>query len=122
MGRRRIGVGLLVQAVLLAWWLPAGWAAETSIIKVTFGCEDGTKFGATFDNEAETLALVFAVGERVLLKQGISGSGIRYEGSGYEFFGKGKSALVMRPKLPELRCEETGGSAAKPAPGDAKPQ
>jgi len=122
MGRWQIWIGLLLKAIILACLAPAGWAAETSIIEVTFGCEDGTKFGATFDNEAETLAITFASGERVLLKQGVSGSGIRYEGSGYEFFGKGKSGILMRPKLPELRCEETGGAAAKPAPGDAKPQ
>lgn len=113
MGRRRIGVGLLAQAIFLSCLAQAGWAAEGSTIKAAFRCEDGTRFDATFDNDAETLAVVFADGPSVLLKQGMSGSGIRYEGGGYEFLGKGKSAIVSRPNLPELRCQENDAGAAE---------
>jgi membrane-bound inhibitor of C-type lysozyme len=93
----------------------AGWAAEASIIKTAFRCEDGTVFAATFDNDASTLTLEFAGGVRVVLNQGISGSGIRYAGDGYEFYGKGKWGNVVRPGQPELHCEEAE-PAAKPAP------
>ena len=116
MGHRRIGVGILVQALCLSWLAQAGWAAEGSTIKAAFRCEDGTTFDATFDNEAETLTVVFTDGPSVLLKQGMSGSGIRYEGSGYEFLGKGRSAIVTRPDLPELRCEEAGAGAPESEP------
>ena len=93
----------------------AGWAAEAATIKTAFRCEDGTVFAATFDNDAHTLTLEFPGGVGVVLNQGISGSGIRYAGSGYEFYGKGKQGNVLRPGQPELRCEEAE-AAAIPAP------
>ena len=106
---------LACAVVCLAPLSLASWAQENSVIRTSFRCDDGTVFGATFDNDAETLTLEFAGSDPVVLKQGISGSGIRYEGQGYEFYGKGKSGNLVRPGQPELRCEEAE-AGAKPAP------
>ena len=106
---------LVCAVVCLAPLSLASWAQENSVIETAFRCDDGTVFAATFANDASTLTLEFPGGVRVVLTQAISGSGIRYEGQGYEFYGKGNWGNVVRPDQPELRCEEAD-TAAKPAP------
>jgi len=107
---------LVCAAVCLAPLSLASWAQQNSVIKTAFRCDDGTAFGATFDNNAETLTLDFPNADPIVLNQAISGSGIRYEGNGYEFYGKGKWGNVVRPGKPELRCEEAEAGAELTTP------
>jgi len=111
---------IFCAVVCLALLSPAGWATEASVIKTAFRCKDGTVFAAKFDNDASTLTLEFPGGARVVLAQAISGSGIRYEGGGYEFYGKGSWGNVVRPGQPELRCEEAEAGAKSAPEGDQR--
>ncbi|MGI9387929.1 MAG: MliC family protein [Methyloligellaceae bacterium] len=109
---------LVCAAIFLAPLSLASSAQENAVIKTAFRCDDGTVFGATFDNNAETLTVEFPNTDPIVLKQAPSGSGIRYEGNGYEFYGKGKWGNVVRPGQPELKCEEAeAGTAPAPAKG-----
>jgi len=111
---------LVLAVVCLALLSLASWAQENAVIETAFRCDDGTVFDATFDNNAETLKLDFPNADPIVLNQAISGSGIRYEGNGYEFYGKGKWGNVVRPGKPELKCEEAGsGAKSEPEKGAA---
>ena len=112
----------LLRAVVCATLLlPAAGATGAGALAaktVAYRCQDGTTFDATFDNESETLTLAFKGDAPVVLKQAISGSGFRYEGGGIELYGKADWANVVRPGVPELRCQETEAPAPA-APGSA---
>lgn len=116
-----MSIRILVCAVVcLTPFSLASWAQENSVIETAFRCHDGTVFGATFDNNAETLTLDFPNADPVVLNQAISGSGIRYEGNGYEFYGKGNWGNVVRPGKPELKCEEAEADTKPTGPAPQK--
>ena len=81
---------------------------------VNYACQDGIVLGAVFDNQAETLTLTFSGGAAILLKQAISGSGVRFQGGGYELYGKADWENVIRSGHPELRCQESAAKAPAP--------
>jgi membrane-bound inhibitor of C-type lysozyme len=62
-----------------------------------YRCEDGSTLSATFSPPEQvegTVELVFSDGRRVGLPQAISASGARYEKDGFEFWTKGKDAML----------------------------
>jgi len=109
---------LAVTALLvLAVAIKPATAAGT----VVYDCDDGTKLNAVYDNDAETVTLEIDYGVPIVLKQAVSGSGIRYTGGGYELYGKADWANVVRPGQSELECKEIGRINARPARPPVEP-
>lgn len=75
---------------------------------VIYSCQGGASFNATFNNTAGTLTLELQGGARIVLNEAVSGSGVRYTGGGYEFYGKAASGNLIRPGQSELNCREIG--------------
>jgi membrane-bound inhibitor of C-type lysozyme len=110
-----IGRALAVTALLV---LAGGSEVSGAGSTVVYDCKDGTKMNAVYDTDAETVTLEIDYGVPIILKQAVSGSGIRYTGAGYELYGKGDWANVIRPSQRELECKEIGrinGTPTRPA-------
>ena len=86
---------------------------------VIYNCQGGASFNATFNNAAGTLTVELQGGVRIVLNEAVSGSGVRYTGGGYEFYGKGAGGNLIRPGQSQLNCQEIG-RINDPAP--AQPQ
>ncbi len=116
-----IGRALAVTILLV---LAGGSEVSRAGSTVVYDCKDGTKMNAVYDTDADTVTLEIDYGVPIILKQAVSGSGIRYIGAGYELYGKSDWANVIRPGQRELECKEIGRingiptrPAAEPASG-----
>jgi membrane-bound inhibitor of C-type lysozyme/uncharacterized protein YecT (DUF1311 family) len=75
---------------------------------VVYNCQGGQSLNATFDNRADTVKLVIAGNLTITLNAAVTGSGMRFTGSGYEAYGKSGWLNVKRPGQSELRCSKIG--------------
>jgi len=69
--------------------------ADESVL-VSYTCADGLTFDAEVSQVPATWAIIEVDGETIEMEQTISGSGIRYQGNGYEYQSKGEEATLLK--------------------------
>lgn len=68
---------------------------EGESVHVSYECADGLSFEAEVSQVPSTWAIVEVDGQTIEMQQTISGSGIRYQGDGYEYQSKGEDATLL---------------------------
>lgn len=78
--------------------------AQPNRIRAEYRCEDGSRYNANFDNDAQTVELATGRRRLAVLDQQRSGSGIAYEGGDYALRGQGTEAYITFPTGNRKRC------------------
>jgi len=102
----RLPVALAAGGIVLVGCstMPDPRAAMPPMISTTFQCENGSRFGARFDNRDDSALLRLDGDLEVRMAGQPVASGIHYAGFGHDLRGKGGEVVLTRPTGDSLRC------------------